>query len=184
MNEFAKQVLIIAKSLQIEITPKVKFEKTVPKKNYKNKIYRALLKISEHLASSYLQVQIDIDNQTRVSWVGTAHEIREILATLLRELAPDEDVCAQPWYEEYNNTSRPTQRQRVRYILEQKQVSTNEKKVMENIGIVENMASALVRATYSRASNAAHTFEGRKEVLRILKYFEAFVHDLLDIDES
>jgi len=59
-----------------------------------------------------------------------------------------------------------------------------EEEVISRIDLVENRVAALVRATYARASNAAHTFEGRKEVLRILKYFEAFVHDLLDIDES
>ena len=40
----------------------------------------------------------------------------------------------------------------------------------------------LVRATYTRASDAAHRTKDRREVRRIVRYFEAFAHDLLDLD--
>ena len=44
-------------------------------------------------------------------------------------------------------------------------------------GIVDE----LVRDTYTRASAAAHGFESRQEVVRILRYFEAFAQDILDL---
>jgi hypothetical protein len=43
------------------------------------------------------------------------------------------------------------------------------------------MIAGLIRDTYSRASDAAHTLKGRREAKKLLKYFEAFAHDLLNL---
>ena len=59
-----------------------------------------------------------------------------------------------------------------------------EREVVEKAGLIEDHVSELVRATYTRASDAAHGGKGRKEVRRILNYFTAFAHDLLDLDYS
>jgi Predicted pPIWI-associating nuclease len=142
-------------------------------------IYLALSEISQKLGDSYLQAKQDIKNADRISWAGTAHEIREVLATLLRTLAPDNEVKSQPWYKQ--ESDRPTQKQRVRYILQKRGSSSTQREVTEKIDILDEMLGELVRSTYSRASDAAHTYEPRKEVKRLLGYFEAFAHDLLDL---
>ena len=121
-----------------------------------------------------------IQKPDRLSWAGTAHEIREILATLLRLLAPDEDVICKDWYEQDPNTSGPTQKQRVRLILESNAANSNDRKMIEQVIDLDTMIGNLVRFTYSRASDAAHRFKSRWEVLRILRYFEAFAYDLLN----
>jgi hypothetical protein len=148
----------------------------------KSEIFKALLYISEPLAKSYLQVKIDLEDESRSSWAGTAHEIREVLATLLRTLAPDEKVILQVWYRQEEKASGPTQKQRVHYILQENGAGSKEKEVVELATKLEEMIGDMVRATYSRASDAAHRFKPRKEVVRIVKYFDAFANDLLDLE--
>lgn len=46
-------------------------------------IYDALLSVSEPLASKYAQVKLDVETTDRLSWSGSAHEIREVLRGLL-----------------------------------------------------------------------------------------------------
>jgi hypothetical protein len=141
----------------------------------------ALQRVDPALATSYRQVRTDLADGTRRSWAGTAHEIREILATLLRKLAPDEAVKSQTWFQQAPNTAGPTQKQRVKYILMQRNAGSNEREVAEHAATLELMVADVVRAMYSRASDAAHRFKNQTEVARLLNYFDAFAHDLLDI---
>ena len=187
MLEVAKQVFAVAQEFQREansiIVPEIKV-KTLANKlilPQHDKIYLALLEKSESLANSYAQVKIDIASDDRFSWAGTAHEIREILATLLRILAPDKVVTTQSWYKAEPNTSGATQKQRVIYILKSRNSGSNEKDVLEQITGIEDMIGNLVRSTYSRASDAAHRFKERQEVIKILRYFDAFAYDLLNL---
>lgn len=138
--------------------------------------------IAEPLAKKYAQVKLDVETDDRLSWSGSAHEIREVLRGLLEVLAPDTNVTAQTWYVQGKNTSGPTHKQRVRYILQMRGAGSKEQKVAEQADVMEDKIGNLVRATYTRASDAAHRTKDRKEVRRIVRYFEAFAHDLLDLD--
>ncbi len=187
MIEIVKQALIAAQAIQEEVnlitTPEAKLDDLARQLNtaQHDRIYLALLEKSESLANSYAQVKIDIEADNRLSWAGTAHEIREILATLLRLLAPDAVVTAQTWYKPESNSSGVTQKQRVVYILKSRNAGSNEKEVLEQITGIEEMVGNLVRSTYSRASDAAHRFKEHREVLKILRYFDAFAYDLLNL---
>lgn len=155
----------------------------VPATRYvRNDIYEALLKVSVPLASKYAQAKTDLEDDHRLSWSGSAHEIREVLRGLLEVLAPDADVTAQSWYKQDKSASGPTQKQRVRYVLRERGAGSKEQKVTEHVDFVEDRVGDLVRATYTRASDAAHRTKDRTEVRRIVRYFEAFAHDLLDLD--
>ena len=145
-------------------------------------IYDALASVSPQLARSYEQIKNDIEDSSRLSWAGTAHEIREILSHLLRTLAPSDEVEKQNWFKREDGTSGPTQKQRVIYIIKQHDAGSKEKEVVERVVDLEDRLGTLVRTTYSRASDAAHRIKGRVEVRRILRYFEAFAFDLLDLD--
>ena len=164
------------------LTVTVKKKKVTP-----DDVYRALSQVGEPLAKSYLQVKNDIDSSDRTSWAGTAHEIREILATLLRTLAPDEEVTSASWYKEEKDVPEPkqkriTQKQRVNYILKQHRVGSAEEKVVKEIDTLDEMIGSLIRDTYSRASAAAHTFGGQREAKKLLKFFEAFAYNLMNLD--
>ena len=144
-----------------------------------NPLYDALLAISEPLAKSYAQVKLDLDNDQRLSWAGTAHEIRQILSSLLQILAPDEDVEIQSGFQFEKGQNRPTQKQRVTYILRQRGANDRVREVVKEVVKLDEIIENLVRGTYERASDAAHTFKEKEEVKHILRYFEAFMPDLL-----
>jgi hypothetical protein len=146
-----------------------------------NEVYTALLALSDTLAASYKQVQIDLNNPERVSWAGTAHEIRQILSSLLHILAPNERVVAQPWYSPVPRTSGPTQSQRARFALEQRGADSSERETIEKIDSFDEMVADFVRVTYARASDAAHTFKPGQEAKRIMKYADALIFDLLGL---
>lgn len=187
MTEIIRLVFSAAQAFQNEIyaisiqETKVQNQEDKTKGFQHDKIYLALHEKSESLANSYAQVKIDIASDDRLSWAGTAHEIREILATLLRILAPDDVVTSQQWYKPEPNTSGPTQKQRVTYILKSRRAGSSENNVVEQITSLDDMVGNIVRSTYSRASDAAHRFKERQEVLKILRYFEAFAYDLLNL---
>jgi hypothetical protein len=138
--------------------------------------------VSEPLASKYDQVKLDVETTDRLSWSGSAHEIREVLRGLLETLAPKEAVATEPWHVQDESTSGPTPKQRIRYILRTRGSGSKEQKVAEQVDVMEDKIGDLVRATYTRASDAAHRTKDRREVRRIVRYFEAFAHDLLDLD--
>jgi nucleosome binding factor SPN SPT16 subunit len=147
-----------------------------------HQIHSALSSIDQRLANGYAQTYIDLADISRTSWYGTAHELREVLSTMLRVLAPDEQVCKQPWYRQDPNSRGPTQKQRVRYIIRQRGARSRQEQVAEQVQLVDDAIESLVRSTYNRASDAAHASADRREVKRILAYFEAFAHDLLDLE--
>ncbi len=152
-------------------------------RNGQDEIYDALMSVSDSLARSYAQIKVDIKDNSRISWAGTAHEIREVLATLLRLLAPDDILRSESWFKQEPETSGPTQKQRVHYILLKNGAGSKERQVVEQVVNLETLIEDLVRLTYARASDAAHRFKPRSEVAKLLRYFEAFAYDLLDLNE-
>jgi hypothetical protein len=151
----------------------------------RTEIYTALSRVDQRCADYYAQAYLDLADLTRVSWIGTAHQVREALATVLRTLAPDDQVKAMPWFKVQSDDGRPTHKQRVRYILQHRGAGSAEREVAEQIDLIEERVEnigGIVRSTYTRASVAAHIGAERREAIRILRYFEAFAHDLLDLE--
>lgn len=144
-------------------------------------ILEALREVSMPLANSYLQIIAEFEDDGRITWDGTAHQIRELLRKLLDSLAPTNLVEKQGWYKEGDGLSGPTQKQRVKYILSIKSAGSKEQAVVQNIVLIEDKIGNLVRDTYQRASDAAHRSKDKTEAYRILRYFEAFAYDLLNI---
>lgn len=147
-------------------------------------ILDALRDISDSMANSYIQITADFQDENRLTWDGTAHAIRELLRKLLDQLAPTDEVMAQKWYKQEKDAPGPTQKQRVRYILEKNQSDSKQKQVAANIALIDSMIGGLVRDVYGRASDAAHRSKDKTEAYRILSYFNAFAYDLLNLKAS
>lgn len=145
------------------------------------KIYEELKKLSPKLSDAYQQIVEDLARVDRHSWAGTAHEIRELLAHCLREMAPDEDVMSEPNYKPQTDNGKPSQKQRAKYIMKKRDENSTVTDMVGDIEQFEDAISSLIRRFYTRASNAAHTHADRSEVAKLLLYFEAFAHDLFDI---
>jgi hypothetical protein len=139
--------------------------------------------VHPELSNSYKQILRDLQDVTRLSYRGTANEMREILREVLVRLAPDAQVASQAWFAQAQaangETRRPTQQQRARYILEKKGCGTKVHDVAEgSLQTVDEALSRLVRDMYSRTSVAAHTAQDLQEIKRQVMYFDALIHDL------
>jgi hypothetical protein len=146
-------------------------------------IYSALCGLSDTLANSYRQIVRDFEDSERTAWTGTAHDIRELLRLILEKLAPTDKVVNMSWYKQEKDNTGPTQKQRVKYILSEINADSKEQEVVQNIDIIEDRIGNLVRKVYGRASDSAHRTKGKTEAFKILRYFEAFAYDLLDLKQ-
>ena len=146
---------------------------------YRQDIEQLLRKLSSSLADSYVQVANDLASEDRLTWMGTAHEIREMLRGLLNSLAPLDDVRKATWYKRETGTSGPTQKQKVRYIIEQKDAGSAEKKLLNDLGVIEDKVTSFARDMYGRSSDAAHRSKDKTEAFKLLRYFDAFAFDIL-----
>lgn len=134
-------------------------------------------------ASSYEQVLDDL-SKTRLSYRGTATELREILRETLDKLAPDADVQNAPGFQLEKGRERPTMAQRARFVLRQRGVANNSIDVPKKaIEIVEQTVSSFVRSTYDRGSIDTHTATGinRSQVAQLKMYVDTVLCELLEI---
>jgi hypothetical protein len=172
----------VLRDLLPEQDPLVATSKLASNSYYLNQdILESLQAISNPLANSYLQIIAEFEDESRITWDGTAHQIRELLRKLLDLLAPTNLVEQQVGYKQEMGLSGPTQKQRVKYILAVKGGGSKQQAVVQNIALIEDKIGNLVRDTYQRASDAAHRSKDKTEAFRILRYFEAFAYDLLNI---
>jgi hypothetical protein len=146
-----------------------------------NPLAAALRGVDEVLWCRYVQACRDIADPGRLSYHAPMHDLRDILAGVLRTLAPDGEVTSQPGYVQDKGTSGPTQAQRARYILTvlRGRGSGAISAMKETMDLIDSI-SKIARATYSRAS-AAHEQASRDEASQILRYVQAVLSDLLGV---
>lgn len=148
-------------------------------------IHDALERLIPSAALSYRQALADLADRDRISFRGTANELREAFREVLDHLAPDEDVIEAAGFEFEKGQTRPTQRQRVRYILAAGGSSKTSQKVPEETSsLVEGLIASLARSTYERTSLSAHVSSARREVQQLKMYVDSVLAELLDIHKS
>lgn len=146
-------------------------------------ILQTLRQLLPGTAASYEQVVIDLSGE-RLSFRGTATELREILRETLDKLAPNEDVQKQPSFQFEKGRERPTMSQKVRFILRQRGLASNSIEVPRKaIEIVEGTVSSFVRSTYDRGSIDTHTPTGigKAQVQQLKMYVDTVLCELLEI---
>jgi len=136
-------------------------------------------------AASYRQAILDLCRQERLSYRGTASELREALRETLDHLAPDSEVAKQPGFKPDADQSRPSMKQKVRFVLVSRGRSKTQAAITErSVSVVENLVGEVVRAAYDRASLATHLETTRAEVVRIKRYVDTILFDLLEIPDT
>lgn len=142
-----------------------------------------LERIRPTAAASYQQALSDIDGPTRMSYRGTASELRESLRETLDHLAPDADVKAQEGFKLENGQSGPTMKQKVRFILSARGRNRTQRESSEkSAALVEDLCGDIARAVYNRASVATHVQESLREVRRLKRYVDAVLAELLELE--
>ena len=135
-------------------------------------------------AASYRQAILDLAGSERLSYRGTASELREALRETLDHLAPDGDVMGQTGFKLEEGQTKTTMKQKVRFILRSRGRSKTQREVAEkSLDLLESLTGEVARSTYNRASLATHVETTRNEVLKIKRYVDTVLHDLLEISE-
>jgi hypothetical protein len=133
-------------------------------------------------AASYEQALRDIAQGARVSWRGTATELRETLREVIDHFAPDEKVSSTPNFQAEDGQRRPTQKQKVRYILRARRNSSAAVAVAEaSLDTVDEAVATLARSTYRRGSVSTHVGTTGKEIKSLKRYVDALLGELLEV---
>jgi hypothetical protein len=150
-----------------------------------NLILQTLESIVPSAAASYRQGLADLMGPERSSYRGTATEFRESLRETLDYLAPDEDVEAQVWYKPEDDQTKPTMKQKARFVLSSRERNKTQRESAEKaLLIIEQVSGELMRAVYSRASLATHVHQTKDEVRQIKRYVDTLLFDFLEIIDA
>lgn len=148
------------------------------------KIIKTLQELIPSTALSYQQVLLDISDAKRVSYRGTATELREILRETLDHLAPDIEVQKSENFKFEKDRNKPTMRQKAHFILKFRGQAEKSIEVPgKSIQVVEESVSSLVRSTYDRGSIETHTQSGlsKPSLLQLKMYVDSVLCELLEI---
>ena len=147
-------------------------------------ILKTLDSLCPSAAASYHQALSDLRDPDRVSWRGTAVELREALREVLDTLAPDDEVKAQPGFKLEKDATGPTRKQKVRFVLRARRLSSTAMEApVEAVEIVEERVGCFVGAVYGRSSVSTHVQTTRDEVVSLKRYVVTALAELLVIRE-
>jgi hypothetical protein len=132
-------------------------------------------------AASYRQGLQDLAGSERISYRGTAADFRESLRETLDHLAPDAEVMQQQGFVLEQNQTRPTMKQKVRFVLASRGRNKTQRESAErSMSLIDELTGEIMRAIYNRASLATHVEESKREVQRVKRYVETVLIDLLE----
>jgi len=157
--------------------------RTVFANDVEMKIIATLKKLVPSAALSYEQALRDLAGSTeRLSFRGTAVELREAMRETLDHLAPDEDVMNASGFKLERDRTAPTQKQKVRFILRSRQVPEGARKTPEeSVSLIEELTGSLARASYDRGSLATHVASTEHEVRQLKMYVDSVLAELLQV---
>jgi hypothetical protein len=145
-------------------------------------ILETLAALLPSCAASYEQALRDITQGGRVSWRGTATELRETLREVIDHFAPDDKVSALSSPQRESDESRPTQKQKVRYILKARRSPGAAVAVAEaSLDTIDEAVATLARSTYQRSSVSTHLGTSGKEIKSLKRYVDALLAELLEV---
>lgn len=147
-------------------------------------ILGTLDKLCPPAGACYKQALHDLRDSGRMSWRGTAAEIRETVREVLDKLAPDEAVQESPGFQLENGARGPTMKQKVRFILKSRRYSESARKPVEDAaGLIEERVGSLVRSVHDRSSSSVHVERNRQEVVSIKRFADAALAELLEVKD-
>lgn len=131
---------------------------------------------------SYQQAIHDLADVNRVSFRGPATELREVLREVLDHLAPDADVMKADGFKLEKDRTKPTMKQKVRFILKARGQGATATKLPETAAeAVESIIGGLARSVYDFGSVVTHVAGERQAVVQLKRYVEAVLSHLLEL---
>lgn len=142
-------------------------------------ILTRLQRHSEPLARSLEQSLRDLNDHTRLSFIGPAGEVREVLRATVQLFAPDDAVRAQTWFVgvKQGGKSNPTQTERIRYAVQQRGGSRDQVKSIDEL--IDQLVAQIGRQTYSAGSSALHAGTIQHKVRKLAGWVFAMLDEVL-----
>ena len=145
-------------------------------------ILTTLRKLVPSAGLSYEQALRDLSGAPRLSYRGTAVELREALREVLDHLAPNADVMRSPEFKLEKDAARPTMKQKAQFILKARGVVSGAlASPKDAIQRLEDGSASLARSVYSRGSVSTHVATTREEVLNMKTYADGVLAELLQV---
>lgn len=134
---------------------------------------------SPPLADSMEQALTDLNDQTRISYVGPAGELREVLRATVQVFAPDEEVRKQRWFVgiEQGDKRNPSQAERMRYAVQVR--GGDEGHVTEAQDLIDKLVGQVARQTYTLGSKAFHAGTEQARVRKLAGWIFALLDEVL-----
>lgn len=133
-------------------------------------------------AAGYRQVLIDLSGEARLSYRGTATELREVVREVLDHLAPDKDVIASPGFKFEKDRRAPTMKQKARFILKARGIGESTRTAPEQaVEMLELQIAGLARSVYERGSASTHGATTRVQCLTFKGFADAVLAELLQV---
>jgi predicted pPIWI-associating nuclease len=148
-------------------------------------ILSTLEKMIPSSGASYRQALLDLQAHGRISYRGTAAELREVVREVLDHLAPDEAVMTAPGFKLEEGLKGPSMKQKVRFIMKARKVpDAGMKPAEDSVKHLDENIPSLGRSVYNRGSMDVHTARSREEVLNLKLYADAVLGELLEIHKG
>jgi hypothetical protein len=147
-----------------------------------SRILATLRSLVPAAALSYEQALRDLGAADRISYRGTANELREALRETVDRLAPDDEVVAASGFRLEADQTTPTQRQKVRHILVSRRMSaTARRSPEESVSLIEELTSTIARASFQRTNVATHIASTQQEVRQLKMWVDTLLAELLQV---
>jgi Predicted pPIWI-associating nuclease len=142
-------------------------------------ILARLRRQSGPLADSLEQALRDLNDSNRLSYVGPAGEVREVMRATVQHVAPDDEVRKQPWYVgiEQGGKRNPSQAERTRYAAQKRGGSKDQ--VQEVDALIDGLVGQIGRKTYAVGSGAFHAGTDREAVWKLTRWVFAVLDEVL-----
>lgn len=142
-------------------------------------ILARLRRASPALADSLEQVLTDLNDHSRLSYVGPAGEIREVMRATVQLFAPDAEVRKQSWFVgiRQGNKTNPSQAERIRYAVQVR--GGDEDQIKETDTLIDELVGKIGRETYSSGSSALHAGALRAKVRKLTNWVFAVLDEVL-----
>lgn len=142
-------------------------------------ILARLRRLSPALADSFEQALKDLNDHTRLSYVGPAGEVREVLRATVQLLAPDSEVRQQPWFVgvKQGGSHNPSQAERIRYAVQRRGGDRDQVKRVDEL--IEQLVGQIGRQTYASGSGAFHAGTAQDKVRKLTGWVFAVLDEIL-----
>lgn len=134
---------------------------------------------SAPLADSMEQALTDLNDHSRLSYIGQAAEVREVMRATIQTLAPDDEVKRQPWYVgiEQGGRRNPSQAERTRYAVQIRGGDSDQGRDIDDL--TDQLVGRIGRQTYSASSSALHAGTLQTRVRKLTSWIFAVLDEVL-----